>query len=356
MGDKLLAAVRTRYPAAEFPTLSWQYEKWRESRPLAGLTVLDATPVFGNTLVKYLALEAAGADLTVGVHPGLPSDLGVVARVAALGIPVTERASGGFDIVLDCAGLNAGVAARLGYAELTRSGVHRYEGSHSPVVSVDSGTIKRIETTLGTSDGFIRAMAHLGHPIPTGASVVIFGLGKVGAGVAHAVALHQARITAIDPDTAAAAAALGEVAESSSASVVDAGDEAQVDAAIAQAWCVVAATGVAGALDPFADALVESRALLANMGAEDEFGPRVPPERALNGKVPVNFALDQPTLLRYLDATMALSNACAVELAHGRVPPGLHPPPPAVESQLLRITVDRGLIADELAILRGVTY
>ena len=355
MGDELLAAVRTRYSAAEFPTLWWQYENWRASRPLAGLTVLDATPVFGNTLAKYLALRAAGAGLTVGVNPGLPSDPDVVARVAALGIPVTQRASGGFDIVLDCAGLNAGVAARLGYAELTRSGVDRYEGSNSPVVSVDSGAIKRIETTLGTSDGFIRAMAHLGHPIPTGASVVIFGLGKVGTGVAHAAALHEARITAIDPN-ASAAAALGEVAGTASHGVVDAGDEAQVDAAIAGAWCVVAATGVAGALDPFADALIGSRALLANMGAEDEFGPRVPPGRALNGKVPVNFALDQPTLLRYLDATMALSNACAVELAHGRIPPGLHAPAPALESQLLRITVDRGLIADELATLRGVTY
>jgi len=101
--------------------------------------------------------------------------------------------------------------------------------------------------------------------------------------------------------------------------------------------------------------LSASSALLANMGAEDEFGPRMPPARALNGKFPVNFALPEPTLLRYLDATMALSNACAVELARSDLPPGLALPPVGVETELLRITREQGLITDEIDDLGGFT-
>ncbi len=47
---------------------------WRQSRPLAGKSVLDATPVFRNTLCKYLALLAGGAQLSVYAHPDIPCD------------------------------------------------------------------------------------------------------------------------------------------------------------------------------------------------------------------------------------------------------------------------------------------
>jgi adenosylhomocysteinase len=237
--------------------------------------------------------------------------------------------------------------------ELTRSGVARYAGSGHPVFVADSGAIKRIETTLGTSDGFIRAMAHFGHPIPSGAHVVCFGLGKVGAGVAHAARLRGARITAIDPALANPGNGRGPNGPShpggeTELRILDPSDREAILRALDTAWCVVAATGVEAALDDYAEELVESQALLANLGAEDEFGPQVPAERALNGKVAVNFALAEPTLLRYLDATMALSNAGAVEVALGRCEPGLNQPPQPIEARLLGITREYGLIGAEL--------
>ncbi len=364
MADDLTSAVTSVYPTEEFPTLWWQHRQWAEERPLAGLRVLDATPVFGNTLAKYLALTAAGADVTVGVNPILPSDAKVVAALPSLGIPVTWAPQPQFDVVLDCAGLHAQVPAAYGYTELTRSGVARYADAEQPVFVADSGVIKRIETTLGTSDGFIRAMAQLGHPIPPDAHVVIFGLGKVGAGVAHAARRCGARITAIDPRRTPAGATPGATEElrevaAEGRPTIDPADSDAVLEALDSAWCVVAATGVESGLDPYAHALVNSPALLANMGAEDEFGPRVPAERALNGKLAVNFALAEPTLLRYMDATMALSNAGAIELVAGRCKPGLNVPPPALEAELLRITREYGLIGDELDTLHtgdGVTY
>ena len=80
----------------------------------------------------------------------------------------------------------------------------------------------------------------------------------------------------------------------------------------------------------------------------DEFGPRVPTEAVLHDKVAVNFVLDEPTRLRYLDPTMALTNAGAVELRQGRVPPGPNLPPAALEDELLDVVRHHGAVAAEL--------
>ena len=48
---------------------------------------------------------------------------------------------------------------------------------------------------------------------------------------------------------------------------------------------------------------------MVNMGVEDEWGKAVPPERMLNNKEPLNFILEEPTLLKFIDPTMALHNA-----------------------------------------------
>lgn len=58
-------------------------------------------------------------------------------------------------------------------------------------------------------------------------------------------------------------------------------------------------------------------ALIANMGVEDEFGPEVPAERVLNAKSPLNFVLEEPTHLKYIDPTMALDNYGALEVLGG---------------------------------------
>ena len=47
------------------------------------------------------------------------------------------------------------------------------------------------------------------------------------------------------------------------------------------------------------------------MGVEDEYGETFPADRVLNGKRPLNFLLEEPTQLRYIDATFALHRALA---------------------------------------------
>lgn len=350
MPDSTLARVVTsRYSPDEYPALAHQIGAWQATRPLAGLTVLDATPVFANTLVKYLALQVAGADVTVSAHRAIPGDPAVIAALADYGIAVADEEvlrTGTFDIVSDCAGTHSAVASRFGYVELTRSGVAVYAGSTRPVFVSDAGRIKRIETSLGTGDGFVRAMAALGHAIPRKASIVVFGGGKVGSGVAAACVASGATVAVIDTEETPQPTGVGHI---------HAADHESVRQSLRSAWCVVAATGITGALEPWAESLLASDALLANMGATDEFGPWVPASAVLHNKVAVNFVLDEPTRLRYLDPTMALTNAGAVELRHGRVPPGPSLPSATLEDELLRAVRNHGAVASELEHLPPMT-
>lgn len=304
-----------QYTTADYPALDWQARQWDRTRPFDGLRVLDATPVFGNTLAKYVPLLAAGAHVSVALSPLLPHGREFSALLPELGIPVVESPSGTYDVVMDCAGVLAHVGSRSGYVELTKTGQHVYAHCPKPVLLADDSRIKHIETSLGTGDGFLRGLAHFGHPDVSGRTIVVFGGGKVGRGAAMSAREAGADVTVVDP------AVPGGTAPSTFDGV----------------WCVVSATGISGALAPLTQQLRDSTAILANLGAEDEFGPAMPADRVLNAKAPVNFALPEPTRLRYLDATFALVNACALALLTERFPAGISPPPRAVEDAILAV-------------------
>ena len=87
------------------------------------------------------------------------------------------------------------------------------------------------------------------------------------------------------------------------------------------------------------------------MGVEDEFGPHIAPESVLNHKLTLNFILEEPTRLRYIDATMALHNAGAVYLKGQHFPPSYRfiLPPEEIEAEILSITRQKGLLDKELA-------
>jgi adenosylhomocysteinase len=152
--DSLRSILDRTYDAPDHPALIQQTEKWRTAKPFAGMHVVDASPVFGNTLAKYVPLLAGGADLTVSLSPLLPHDRETVGLLGQVGIPVvTGDSSTEYDVVLDCAGALAETPSRTGYVELTKSGERVYESSRHPVFLADDSRVKHIETTLGTGDG-----------------------------------------------------------------------------------------------------------------------------------------------------------------------------------------------------------
>ena len=317
--------------ARDYPALAAQADRWRETRPLNGLRILCGTPLFLNTLAQFAALLEGGADLAVVYSDELGYDPAIPGFLAGIGLQTfhgaEEAAKEQFDAVLDCSALNRRVPSRFGYCELTRSGVriYREEPPQKPVFAADSGRIKSIETVPGTGDGCLRGLRHIGFD-PVGKTVLLFGHGRVGRGIEHALTGAGASVRVVDP-------AQGLVFTPALLNGTD---------------LVVTATGIRDALAPFAPLLLDSGALLVNMGADDEFGPGIPPDRAVNRKLPVNFMLPEPTSTRYIDPTLSLHNEGILELMRSSGESGILTPPAKLEDSILADVRAAGIINAEI--------
>ena len=349
----VLDLLHNSYRAEEYPALKEQTAEWKKARPLEGLRLLDATPVYRNTLLKHCALLAAGAELTVGISPVMAHDPGIVRLLQECGIPVRTaeecKRDAAFDLILDCAGAFSPLIPHIGYVELTRSGAGSYRSNRRPVFFADGGRIKRIETCLGTGESYFRAMHRLGYDGWEGRRLVLFGCGKVGLGILFYAHKSGARTTVVT-DTRC----LPPQAHAYAERIVDYRNTEEVAATLQGAYAAVTATGVRHALAALPpEALTGSGALLANMGVEDEFGPQIAPHCVLNGKRTLNFTLEEPTRLRYIDATMALHNAGAVYLRERRLPQeyALILPPEETENEILAVTRRDGLLGEELELI-----
>ncbi|WP_458451254.1 NAD(P)-dependent oxidoreductase [Fibrobacter sp.] len=418
------------YEKREYPALSAFFAEWSGTRPFRALRVLVATPVFRNTLLEYRALIAGGADLVVGVAGGMPCDPGIVEVLRGNGIPViglqealemearcAESGDCAFDLILDCAGQFSACHPRFGFVELTRSGVQFYEKCEHPVYVADSGVVKRIETCLGTGEGYVRALAQLGYDfcldsgrdggldsgrdgsldagrdtldsgtdgaVSGGKKFIVFGSGKVGQGIVLQLLRSGADVHVVTDCSRGANPFL----DANGVPVTDCNDLDAVASLVRGADFVVTATGVKGALDrpQVVEALLASGAVLANMGVEDEYGPGVPASRVLAEKKPLNFILEEPTHLKYIDASLALHAALGELLVneargsgeggavYGKEGAGVsgrfgklsdltaasanknagpQDPPSELEQRILSMTMQDGLIGAEIAEMMG---
>ena len=91
--------------------------------------------------------------------------------------------------------------------------------------------------------------------------------------------------------------------------------------------------------------------MLVNIGAEDEYGPLFPEQSVLNRKVAVNFALEEPTHLRYIETTFALQNAGLEWVLNHPEERGIVVPPEPMQESLLEIVRREGAIAGELRLI-----
>ena len=346
--NEIDALISATYAESDYPVCLSQRKAWSVTRPFARLTVLDATPIFRNTLVKHRALLAGGARLIVGQPLGIPCDPAIMDLLRRSGIAVVSPSDPQpepVDVVLDCAASFLHWRPRLGAVELTRSGVPKYDANGMPVFVADSSRIKKIETCLGTGESFFRAMHQLGYTDWKGKKLVIFGSGKVGTGLLSYAVLSGARATVVTEPSS-----VTDFVREKATEIVACQDVQAVARTLLDAHAVVTATGVADALSHpiVTQALLQSDALLANMGVEDEYGNGIPTQRVLSDKRPLNFILDEPTHLRYIDATMGLHNEGINYLLAHPTERGLVEPPLALEEQLLGITRRDGTIGDEV--------
>ncbi len=345
--DKIWQLLHKAYKEKEYPALARQIENNERTKPLKGVRILDATPVFRNTLLKHISLLAAGADLTVGISDVMAHNPNIVIFLREIGIPVVHASDQPKeqDMILDCAGSFSSWSSLKGISELTRSGVEIYSHISMPVFLADGGRIKRIETCLGTGESYFRAMKQMGYDDWKGKKIVVFGSGKVGTGIIY-YAHHLGAVVYVVTD-------LRTLSSSVQAKVklaVHYTNSEAIGSILEKAYAVVTATGVKNALSSYCptDALLQSGALLANMGVEDEYGPEIPSTAVLEGKRTLNFILEEPTLLKYIDATMALHNEGAIYLLSHPKKRGLIIPPFELEEKILTTTRESGCIRDEL--------
>ncbi len=365
--------INEHYEPNEYPALASLFEQWEHTRPFGGLKVLVATPIFRNTLLQYRALLLGGAELFVGRAEGkddgtsMPCDPAIVAMLKENGIPVISDSDikngvveDEFDLILDCAGQFSFCNPQVGFVELTRSGVQFYQQSPYPVYVADSGIVKRIETTLGTGDGCFRALDQLGHGAGgyEGKNLVVFGSGKVGCGIAlQGVRRGMNVCTITDKSRAGTGSDFCYVLENNDVNIVDCHDDSAVSSAIHDADFLVTATGVKNALSDAAVSavLANEKVVLANMGVEDEFGAGVSADRVLNNKSPLNFMLEEPTHLKYIDTSLALHAAlgeCLLQESAkcmvGFPFAGPKDPNEVLEQRLLMTTIQYGVIGPEI--------
>ena len=403
------------YLPNEYPALAALEAEWAVKRPFDGLRVLVATPIYRNTMTQYRALLAGGATLLVGFS-GM-NDREIVEFLKDNDVPVVTPAEmleaesrGEFvDLVLDCAGPFAGLHPKIGFVELTRSGVQYYKDAEKPVYVADSGIVKRIETSLGTGDGYFRALEKLGFAKTVfddsgnesgknfeGRRLLVFGSGKVGSGIALQGVRRGCNVTVVTDllrsnvqnsanpadsatsltdKTPVASASVDSAMPDSEASekmpagdfspillqngveVVDCHDYEVVSSLIYASDFVVTATGVKNALaaPELQEPLLSTTAILANMGVEDEYGEAIPAERVLNAKGPLNFILEEPTHLKYIDTSLALHAALAELLVQeaGEGGSGLRYPPEELEQRILSIAIQDGIIGPEICDMLG---
>ncbi|MEG0655613.1 MAG: hypothetical protein RR465_01145 [Mucinivorans sp.] len=83
------------------------------------------------------------------------------------------------------------------------------------------------------------------------------------------------------------------------------------------------------------------------MGVEDEFSELVPMERVLASKRPLNFILEEPTHLRYIETTMALHNQGAVQVLECADRCGFIYPSAELEDQMLVVVAAGGRIGED---------
>lgn len=364
-------AINEAYEPREYPALAYLADYWVEKRPFAGLKILVATPIFRNTMVQYRTLMAGGAEISVGRSLGngtasMPFDSSVVSFLQEKGIPVVTdddirqgRVADDFDLIMDCAGQFAFCHPKKGFVELTRSGVQFFENSKFPVYVADSGIVKRIETILGTGDGYFRGLESLGYSDFEGKNLVVFGSGKVGCGISLQAVRRGMNVCVItDTNNLNSSSNFTGVLSNNDVRIEDYMDDKIVSEVIAEGDFLVTATGVKNALSwPAVSALISNtRIVAANMGVEDEFGEFVPKQRVLNQKAPLNFLLKEPTHLKYIDASLALHANLAAKLveesnnlAQGTYPfVGPQNPPYEIEQRLLMTTIQNGAIGAEI--------
>lgn len=338
---KPFVKARETQQTREMPFLSELRNWMMTNRPYEGLRILHNTPLSIETVCKLEPLILSGAELTVtgsaSVHPSTKSR--AIELLQETGIPLElnhqKLKNQTYDFCLDvCAELYNIINVKLGYVELTQSGEHwlRQQKLNIPVLSVNDSLIKKLETFYGTGEGFLRALKKLIGTDICIQNVLQFGFGKVGQGVAHFLRPHVSNITVVDISDE-----ILELGRSRGLKTVNAHNVSEVLNEIKNATLIITATGIHGFISKNYTKHIFDGKILANIGALDEFGELFLENEILFSKQPINFSLETPTLMRYLDPVFYAHSLAPNIILQGDLNPGYYSLPQKIDQEILNL-------------------
>ncbi|NDC23009.1 MAG: hypothetical protein EBZ49_02595 [Proteobacteria bacterium] len=314
------------FPKKEAPLCAQQIDEFHGV--LKGVSLSHNVPLTLSTLIKLLPF----VQNQTKIHVTTPDFLGFDPQALLflqqwnLDFSQDKTQSCGGDIFLDCAANFLGLGNPKAIVELTQTGVHLYQQrpSQIPLLSIDDSLVKKVEDYFGTGDGFVRAFKQItGTPLKD-KHFVIWGYGKVGKGISRSLLLEGANCSVIDLNSEEL-----NKAEKKGILPIPATELLSHLKLILSADCLVTATGVNALVSQsgIAQDLLNSQLLLANMGAVDEFGSFFPKSRVLHQKLPINFCLKEPTLMKFLDPVFYAHNLGAKLFMEGKLRAGVSPLP-----------------------------
>lgn len=334
--EAFIATIKRDYPTTETPFLDRQWERAKATLPYQQLRILHNIPFTKTTLVKLGVLYAGGAEVTVTSPGFMEVDPGLVEAFIAAGgrwKQLSEIENEVFDLHLDCAAeLIHRLPPTIGTVEITGTGTHKYRSVETtyPVISVDQSRIKQLEGILGTGEAFVRAFETLTQEHLTGKRFLVFGYGKVGKGIAHYLRKKKADVTIVDRDPEHT-----EKAHMAGFSSCLSTDRLAVEALANTAFAVVTATGVKNVISDNYNRQAFTAPYLANMGGEDEFGDAFQLAEVMCAKRPINFFVENPTLMRYLDPVFYAHNLGIDLLRYANLSNTLHPFPKFLSEEIV---------------------
>ncbi|MFT4060619.1 MAG: NAD(P)-binding domain-containing protein [Legionella sp.] len=295
-------------------------KEWKDTAPLFQKNILINCHLTTATLILVELFLFSGAKIKLTCTEGLVCHDSIKNIISELGIyldpneVLLEQYKEQFDVILDCgAHLANSMKPNKGFVELTYVEPKKYKLTKCPIISVDRGLIKKIETAYGTGDGFVRAIKQIYSKDDIDFKVktyMIFGYGKVGQGIASCLVeagVLPKNIIIIEANKLRK----NRAAKEGFYSLFIPNDLDVVKELICRTHCIVTATGRKNSISRILNYKdFKQVEYLANMGTYDEWGDAFPVDSILHQKRPLNFMLDYPTRICYLDPIFAVL-ACA---------------------------------------------
>lgn len=323
------------YDIGDIPFLQRQKKRVLRTKPYQGLKILHNIPLTLESLLKIENLWLGGADLTVTSPTFMqPNFLAInILKEAGIKVQIEHNFVDDFDFCLDCCGelLNQ-VTPRIGTSEITRTGSIQYGKAtiDYPVISIDDCKIKNLEAVLGTGEAFVRAFQELTQTDIKEQEFLVVGYGKVGQGIVNALSKYTSKIAIAEKNQL-----LLDKAKKSGFIAINANNSLQVETQASCSFAVVTATGCKNIISDCFDAMAFKGRYLANMGGEDEFGYEFNSQEVLCAKNPINFAIEKPTLIKYLDPVFYAHNLAIEILQYQNLKPELHPFPSFLAEEIV---------------------